>query len=381
MRVLFVSKAIVPPFHDGTKCLVRDIAQNLTRVEPVVLSSKGAAASLFGDASSSRVSSVPVYSGAGSFTPALAQNMRAAAWILLRSRADVWHFVFAPNRNSSQAGRWLSRVRKVPVVQTIASPPRSFTDVDGLLFGDIVVAQSRWTRDQVIASYAAKGLKAPELRVIAPPVPLDLARSREQTASVRAELRIAPEAPLFVYPGDLETSRGAQVTAELAARIGAKVPGAVVVFAYRNKSKDSQPIAEALRAGLNAESTRFVASLPDILSLIGSATAVLFPVDDLWGKVDLPIVLLEAMVLGVPVLSYDGGPLADLEGVMSLSTLDADAWLEGAAKLALDAAARSACIERQSSWVRANHGAARIAAAYEELYLELGTRSGNHSQA
>src|SRR5690606_4769174 len=45
-RVLFVSKPIVAPFHDGTKCLVRDIASHLSAVRPLVLGVPGAKAPL-----------------------------------------------------------------------------------------------------------------------------------------------------------------------------------------------------------------------------------------------------------------------------------------------------------------------------------------------
>ena len=41
-RVLFVSKPIGPPFHDGTKCLVRDVALNLTRYEAQIMVPLGA---------------------------------------------------------------------------------------------------------------------------------------------------------------------------------------------------------------------------------------------------------------------------------------------------------------------------------------------------
>ena len=37
-------------------------------------------------------------------------------------------------------GAWLKRIRGVPVVQTIASPPRDFDKPQTLLFGDVVVA-------------------------------------------------------------------------------------------------------------------------------------------------------------------------------------------------------------------------------------------------
>ena len=241
-RVLFVSKPIAPPFHDGTKCLVRDVSLNLERVKPVVLTSTSARREPPLDPA--RVEQIPLYADSGSFTPAFRQNLRAAAWVLTRSRADVWHFVFAPNRRSSQVGRWLKRLRRIPVVQTIASPPSSFDAIDESLFGDVVVAQSRWTRDRVLAAYAAKGLVCPfPISVIPPPVAPVLERSTDVQAKIRSALQIGKDAEVFVYPGDLETSCGAEVTAKIAEKLRESVPGAVLVFAYRNKTSRAEEVA------------------------------------------------------------------------------------------------------------------------------------------
>lgn len=367
MRVLFVSKPVVPPFHDGTKCLVRDIALSLERVQPIVLSSKGAP-------SLGNVELVPVYDKPGGFAPGLAQNLRAAAWLLLQSRADVWHFVYAPNLRTSRVGRLLRAARAVPVVQTIASPPRAFDAIDALLFGDIIVAQSRWTHDQVIAAYRRKALKPPRILVIPPPVSLALSRSAEEAAAARASLGIPPDAPLFVYPGDLEVSSGARFTAELSARLAQAVPGAITVFAYRRKTGRAEGIAQRLRSQLDPASTRVAGSIADLLALVASAAAVVFPVDDLWGKVDLPIVLLEAMVLGIPVVALGSGPLADLDCATLVGTLDPDAWIEKITDLATNEVARDAACERQRLGVLERHSRSVVARAYEELYLELGSR-------
>jgi glycosyltransferase involved in cell wall biosynthesis len=377
-RVLFVSKPISPPFHDGTKCLVRDVSLNLERVKPIVMTSAGDRSAL----DPARVEQVPIYADSGSFTPALRQNLRAAAWVLTRSRADVWHFVFAPNRRSSQVGRWLKRLRRVPVVQTIASPPKSFDAIDEGLFGDVVVAQSRWTRDRVLAAFAAKGLECPfPISVIPPPVARVLDRSTDVQAKIRSELEIPKDAELFVYPGDLETSRGAEVTAEIAEKLRQNLPNAVLVIAYRGKTPRADDVARRLRARLDPQATRLVSELPDVLSLIASATAVLFPVDDLTGKVDLPIVLLEAMVLGVPVVVYAAGPLLDLEAAVQVPTLDADAWIAASVRLAREPDARRACIERQRHAVQERYAAQRVAAQYEELYLRLASASSRASVA
>ncbi|RYE84348.1 MAG: hypothetical protein EOO75_18225, partial [Myxococcales bacterium] len=76
MRVLFVSKPIVPPYHDGTRCLVRDLSTHMRRVFPTVLTTPDAPAPGPG------VSVEPVYAGAGSFAPALRDNARVLARLL-----------------------------------------------------------------------------------------------------------------------------------------------------------------------------------------------------------------------------------------------------------------------------------------------------------
>lgn len=369
VRVLFISKPIVAPFHDGAKCLVRDIALSVTRVDPVLLSSREAPP--IGE-SRRPPELVPLYAGAGSFAPALADNLRAAAWVLLRSRADVWHFVFAPNPRTSRAGAWLRRIRRVPVVQTIASPPRVFEDLDTLLFGDVVVAQSQWTRQRVLDAFERCGQRPPVIRVIPPPVPTELTRSPDRALAIRAQLGIPAEAPMFVYPGDLEVSQGARVTAELSRRLAARVPGAITVFAYRRKTPRADAIAAQLAAELDPACTRLIGEVPDVLDLIAGATAVVFPVDDLWGKVDLPIVLLEAMVLGVPVVALGQGPLLDLSFASLVPSLDIEAWVSTVAALAEDPAARQALCARQRRGVLERHARSVVASAYEDLYLALG---------
>ncbi|HET9954733.1 MAG TPA: glycosyltransferase family 4 protein [Polyangiaceae bacterium] len=361
---------MAPPFHDGAKCLVRDVATHLRAVEPCVLSTR-TAPPMWSRIDGSRVASVPVYSDAGAYTPLLAQNFRAALWVLLASRADVWHFVFAPNPRTSTVGRVLSRARRVPVVQTIASGPRHFEDVQSLLFGDVVVAQSEWMRQRVRDSAAAARAPLPDVRVILPPVSMAITRSEEQREKARAELGLNGDAPWFVYPGDLETSSGAEVSAQIAERIGAALPGAVIVFAFRRKTARALEIANALRSRLPSGCARFVDSTPDVLSLITASHGVIFPVDDLYGKVDLPIVLLEAMVLGVPVVTLAAGPLVELRGATQVQGLDPERWIAALQSLVSECDRAARCVREQREFVRNSASAEHVAAQYESVYREL----------
>ncbi len=312
-----------------------------------------------------------VYSSSGAFTPRFSDNLRAASWVLFRSQAELWHFVFAPNARTSGVARWLKRLRRRRVVQTVASSPRSFAGVGELLFGDVVVAQSQWTRRQIEQACAEQGLTVPRLEVVPPPVP-DLAqRDPSRIARLLSELAIDPAQPLFVYPGDLETSRGAETVAAIAERLETELPQATVVFAYRNKTERAPLVAAQLKSRLDGKRVRFVPEIEDVLLLIAAASAVVFPVDDLWGKVDLPIVLLESMALGVPVLALDQGPLADLQGVLKLSSLDVRLWVERCVALGRDGDARGRAAEEGRAAVQERYHAKRVARAYEDLYLTL----------
>jgi glycosyltransferase involved in cell wall biosynthesis len=366
-RVLFVSKPIAPPFHDGTKCVVRDLARNLSGFEPIVMSVAGAPA-LEG------VRMVPVYTSTGAFAPALVENARAAAWLALGARASLWHYVFAPNARTSAMGRWLKRLRRVPVVQTIASAPRHFVGVEQLLFGDVVVAQSEWTRSRLSSAYGEAGVPREARRrveVIYPPLGEIHARSAEEQRRARAALEIPEQAPLFVFPGDLETGGGVQAIARALPQILGELPDAVVVMAYRRKTERSAAFAAELERTLGGPSLRLTTDTPDVLALIASSCAVLFPVDDLWGKVDVPIVLLESMALGVPMVVLDQGALREVGGALRVAPGDSEALARWAIGLVRDSGLRETVVAEQKAAIDERHRAAVAARAYERLYGEL----------
>lgn len=363
-RVQMVSKPMVPPFRDGSKCLVRDLCLYLERVEPHVMGTGEPAVEL-----GERTVSHSVYGSSGGFSPGLRQNLSAAFFLLTHTRADLWHFVFAPNPRSSQVGGVLKKLRNVPTIQTIASPPRNFENPGQLLFGDICIAQSEWTRTEFAASLNAAGVER-RLEVVFPPAPDVLRPSEERCQKERARLGVKENEPLFVYPGDLEVSHGAALVVGWAREIAERVPGARVVVAYRDKTSRVEEAAQALRENADPKLVLFERNVPDIHALIATCTAVLFPVDDLYGKVDLPIVLLEAMRFGTPVLALDEGPLQSLWGALRLP-LDSRAWFDAIARLVPGDAFRNGIVEDGKRALNEHFAPDLVAKKYEALYLDL----------
>jgi phosphatidylinositol alpha-1,6-mannosyltransferase len=374
-RVLFVSKPVAPPFHDGTKCLVRDVALNLSRYEATVMVPHGATG--LGQAPRAGhpgLHVAHVYADAGAYTPALADNARAAAYLAVGARADLWHFVFAPNPRSSAIGRIARAVRRTKVVQTVASAPRRFSPE--LFFGDAIVAQSNWTAARVVRALAEEletrsaRRKIPLVRVIPPPVgPLREVR-QEEIAAVARKLELPAGVPVFVYPGDLEVSTGADTVARAVPHLAHALPDSVVVFACRPKTPAAPRIEAELRTRLDPSRVRFSREI-DLPALLARASVVLFPVDDLYGKVDLPISLLEAMSLGVPVVGLDSGPLADLAETVRLPAGDAEGLARSAVQLHGDRPFRERLVQAARRAVADRYDARVVAAAYERVYDEV----------
>jgi len=367
--VLFVSKPIVAPYRDGSKCLVRDLCLHLPEINAHVMSTGQGTPEL-----SESAATHSVYRDAGHFAPSLGQNLQAFSWLLRSPKVDVWHSVFAPNVKASGALGLLARLRKALVCQTIASPPRNFDHPDRLLFGQIVVAQSAWTMQQFLKAYQAAGKTPPTLLEIPPPCPTVLAPDSARTMEVRQQLGVDVDCPLFTYPGDLEVSGVGQWLLDWSAVLHTRWPEAKVILAYRNKTVKSREIAEQLRRKADPKVVQFVENAPDIWALLRASRAILFPVDDLYGKVDLPLVLLEALSLGTPVLALGQGPLKSLNGAQHLPLLP-EAWLDAVVALKSDELRTQWSVYGQAEVAR-YYDAHIIARSYWEVYQELLARRG-----
>jgi phosphatidylinositol alpha-1,6-mannosyltransferase len=368
-RVLFVSKPIAPPWNDGSKNLVRDVAMNLVRAKPTVLSTRGA------PALGGRVAVEEVYTEPSRFAPALAQNARVVRRLLGGDALDIWHFVFAPNPASSTVARTAARARRLlgwggRVVQTIPSAPRDFEGVPQWIFGDAVVAVSDWMRGRLMGAGVKKTVRVIPPCAAAPPTPTEDAKR-----AARAALGVPEGAPIVLYPGDYEVSRGAATVGRAASAITRAHPEARVVFACRAKTARSHEARAALEADLRAaglhDRTRHAGEVKDMAALVASASVVAFPVDDLYGKVDVPLVLLEALALGVPLVVARGGPLEVLTSARLVEPED-DAQLAAEVVSFLSNPARARVVAEHGRALYESRFTPRAAAgAYDALYAEL----------
>ena len=359
-RVLFVSKPVEPPFRDGSCCLVRELVRGGSDLTVASVLSTPSAPRI-----ADRTRMLRVYRKPRRYAPALWDNVSVLGHVARDTEHDIWHFVFAPNPRAGLAGRWLRRLRRTPIVQTVASQPRDFDGVGRWLFGDKVIALSHYTACKLRQS----GISSDRLCQV--PVPVtDLVRSRAEQRDARRRIGVAPEVPLFIYAGDLEFSRGADWMAQATPELLRRVDDAVVVFACRSKTPVAADRARRLARGLSecGDRVKFVGEVGDLAALVASATAIPFVVDDLYGKVDIPYVVLEAGLLGVPTLVCSVGPVAEVREAPRAAPGDIDAIVQFCEQMANDTRARTELGQVLRRYVREQHDASMVARMVQQVY-------------
>ena len=357
MNVLLVTKPLVPPWNDSGKLVPRDLVlASSGRHHLHVLGCSGA-----GPEWPAFVTRHDLYPGAGGFRVGPLDRLRLLAGVWARrAEVDALHFFFQPHPAASDAARLLARACGRTAIHTVLSAPHERHAPRRVMFARLVVT---------LSSATARSL-APACPIPPRVIPPGLARL-DPTPSARAETAAEGlPAGFVIYPGDYEFSGGHDLLLEAWSQAPDLPP---LVFAGRDKT----PAAAARRGELErrarilglASRVRFLGTVPDMEALVAASAALLFPARSLYGKTDVPLVLLEAWRESRPVLASALPPLAELlEGVGPTLPDTPLAWADAVRRLAREGASAGA---RGRERLLDRYTARRAAAAYESLWDEI----------
>ncbi len=367
-RVLLVSKPVQPPWNDSSKNLARDFALGATRYRPVVLTRPGShapsesARSWGGIPPEAEVEQWPVYRAEGAaFSPPILDQVSvlgALAFDGVARQTKLWSFFFAPNPKTAKVAKISAKLARKRSVHIVCSEPSPQASLENSLFADLNIVLSERTRSR----FEQEGFDAVRIDPAISPLEPIPARERLQ---VRERLGLPADRPLVVFAGDLCTGGGGErILAALH-----RYPDGHLVMATRDKTSASQEKRDALKREYETLSERisWLGNTPDILSLLGAADIVALPTDSLYAKMDYPLVLLEAMAMGVPVLVTRGTPAEELE---SAGAKVCDLETAEIAK-ALAAGVRSGVDAENAKRVASRFSRQRMAKSYESLFDSL----------
>lgn len=356
---MMVSKPVRPPWSDSSKNLVRDIVTHATQTSFDVMGDDTFAPDWPG------VSWLPVYGGRGAYAPGLMEKARALKSVVTAPRAvDAFHLFFAPNAASGSALFPALKIKRRPVLHTICSVPREFDTAARWIHADVAIALSEYTASNL------RSAGVNEVRLIPPGIDPD----RFGPPDFDPEMA----RPTLLFAGDYEVGGGAERIIGCAAAVIDVVPDAHFVFACRPKTgeaaaKEASAKAQVAAAGLN-DSFTFLGEVADVGELLRSCTVCTLPIDSTWRKMDIPLVLLEAMALGKPVLVTDRAPLREIlaeGGGVEVPAADTEALAEAIVQLFTDTDRRKTLAREAAAAVRKKWDIRKIAHTYDALYAEL----------
>ena len=366
-RILIVSKPLSPPWNDSGKNLARDLAISGRRYQYHVMVPPG------GPTLANTVIHEEIYQPV---TPGFSLSMSQKArvlWRLMRGGVDLFHFFFAPNPASSNAARLASFLRQTPSLQTVCSAPKEGQPVAPWLFGQKIIVLSQATKQRLLQ----EGIPERRLAHIPPGLCLPEVPSAARVDAVRASLG-AGARPIVLFPGDYEVSSAAQTFARaiLCQPVSSAPQKPLFVFACRTKTAHAKAEEQRLRELLapQLDAVRFVGEVSDIYALLAASSIVALPAESLYAKMDAPLVLLEAMSFGVPVIVANVAPISELlegGGGLGITPGDEKELAQALSDLLQDPARRAQLGEAGRRRVQTFYSAKAMAEAYEALYDEV----------
>lgn len=303
--VLMISKPIIPPWNDSSKNLVKDLVQAGSQFRYQVLTTHDTQISL-----GAHVQSIPLYRQEGRYTPALLQNLKVMNHLLLKKPVAITHFFFAPNPKTSTVARACFAMRPRITVQTVCSTPKAFHRAKHFLFADKSIVLSRYTYQRFVEAGVSENRLTIIPPGICPPTPL----SSDERYKIRERYLLPQDRPLVLYAGDYQFSDAAQTVADAIVRY--RDPDAHFIFACRIKQPASREIERQIQEHLFREGVRnrvsFFNEIDDMIAFLGACDLCVLPAESLYAKMDLPLVLLEAMALELPIVVADTPPISEL---------------------------------------------------------------------
>jgi glycosyltransferase involved in cell wall biosynthesis/O-antigen/teichoic acid export membrane protein len=308
----------------------------------------------------------------GQGAPSLADQLRILARLASDFAAyDLVHLIatFGSSRLKADVLAALPLLRRHALVVTC---PNGLHLPSGLLRrADLVVATSRWTEKRL----RANGVHAVEH--VAPGINLQEFRPG-QTEPAQSRLGLA-SAPYLFFAGHHDPGGGLEAALRLTASLRQRFPDLRLLTAMRSRPgrEQEEQRARALALTDSLDLGGCVVDLgecADVRTALQASRAVVFQPSVVGQKMDLPMVLLEALASGRPIVVSDVGALSELADGSNAVTVCAEGGAEAEERLAalLTSASQAARAAREArELAERRFSAETMAAAYSSLYSRL----------
>lgn len=303
-QVLLATRPIVPPWDEASKNFAYFLGKTVVGHALTLLGAKDAMLPEL----PATAHLEPVYRSAHF---GLSEKANLFKYLQAKRNAfDITHYLFTPTRLNIGVIRTLARPTRGKTIQTVATlrtdlySPKT---LKRLLFADHIAVYTDATKAKL------ESMGVTNVDRIYPGIDLDRYQPRPKSQAVLDAYYLSADDFLVVYPGEYTRLGATDFLVETLIRhfTGPVAEPFVFLFACRIKNEADQRKREAIRevfrqAGcldrIRFEENHATTNMAEIYN---TADVIAFPVGDLFGKFDVPLVIIEAYASGKPVILSD----------------------------------------------------------------------------
>ena len=369
-RVLLVTRPLVPPWDEASKNFAYFLAKSIRdpEIEFHLLTDHESLAEM-----GENVVSHPIYQS-GDFD--FFAKMRLIAFLAHKGNAfDVVHFLFTPTPLNSSFLKMLFRnhPHTIQTIATLREERWGIPEWKRMCFATRLITYTEHSRKMLEeAGYR-------NVETISPGIDLERFSPGPKDAVMLRALTLTPSDFVVSYAGEYARLGATDMIADmLIEKLRGRDPSSErfrFLFALRVKNQADREKKESIRkkfeeAGI-LDFIRWSDTVSDMPALYRVADIVTFPVHDLFGKFDVPLVILEAYASGKPVILSDLPRFSEFSNPEICATIprgDGEAFWNMIERLRHDPEKRNALSNHARAFVENSFNLSETAEKYRQLY-------------
>lgn len=296
-----------------------------------------------------------------------------------RSAFDITHYLFTPTKQNTSLIKRFAFPTRGKTLQTIATIREDLYDtvtLHSLFFADRLITYTDTTKKKL------ELLGFDNVTRIYPGIDLDRYQPRAKDQGVMATYGLTPDDFFVIYPGEYTRLGATDMLTETFLRYFSLHPESNMkfLFACRIKNEADRQKREEIRAAVTKagleKSILFdeQSATIDMAALYNTADVVIFPVENLRGKFDVPLIIIEAYACAKPVILSDLPQFGEFSNPDICVTIPKDSGeklIESLAYLKQNEAERMHLGENARRFAKDHFDLKNTAKQYSEIYDSL----------
>lgn len=368
-KILLATRPLVPPWDEASKNFAYFLGKEVRNHSLTLLTTGVVLADL-----PATVHQEPLFQN-GQFNfyakRALFSYLRKA-----RTKFDITHYLFTPTKQNTRLIKWFAKPsgKTIQTVATLRDDLYSPRELKRLLFADTLIVYTDRSKEKLMA------LGFSNVTRIYPGIDLERYSPQPKNPALLTELGLMTEDFIVIYPGEYTRLGATDMLTETFLKYFKEHPETNLrfVFACRIKNDaDALKKKEIHRKFAEAKLLDYVAfsdTITDMAGLYNTADVVIFPVGNLNGKFDVPLIIIEAYACGKPVILSDlpqFSEFANPDICVTIPTDSGEKLIESLAYIKDNQAERNRLGDNARRFVKDHFDLKNTAKQYEEIYTSL----------